>query len=95
MIFRGPVFLVVVPIPSPSPVSKLSLFLNLPVCGRSSLLTGEGKPEGGRDAKSCDREKAWPSINNLILCDIRVKTLRRNRIPLYKLGPMGIYITLR
>ncbi len=28
--------------PSPTPVSKLSLFLSLPVCRRSSLLTGEG-----------------------------------------------------
>jgi hypothetical protein len=27
----------------PSPVSRLSLFLSLPVCRRSSLLTGEGK----------------------------------------------------
>jgi hypothetical protein len=29
------------PFPS-SPVSKLSLFLSLPVCRRSSLLTGDG-----------------------------------------------------
>jgi hypothetical protein len=35
------------PLP-PSPVSKLPLFLSLPVCRRSSLLTGEG---GGREAE--------------------------------------------
>ncbi len=28
---------------SPSPVSKLSLFLSLPVCRRSGLLTGDGR----------------------------------------------------
>jgi hypothetical protein len=33
------------PLP-PSPVSKLSLFLGLPVCRRSSLLTGEGERVG-------------------------------------------------
>jgi hypothetical protein len=41
------------PLP-PSSVSKLFLFLSLPVCRRSSLLTGEG--EGVLD-------KAWSSIN--------------------------------
>ncbi len=30
-------------LPPPSPVSKLFLFLNLPVCRRSSLLTGGGR----------------------------------------------------
>ncbi len=33
------------PLP-PSPVSKLSLFLSLPVCRRSSLLMGEGEGVG-------------------------------------------------
>jgi hypothetical protein len=49
MIYRGPGFLAVVwfgisPTPShtTSPVSKLSLFLSLPVCRRSSLLTEKG-----------------------------------------------------
>jgi hypothetical protein len=63
--YRGPGFLEMIrllrlPLP-PSPVSKLSLFLSLPVCCRSSLLTGEG---GGRGAESYDRKKAWSSINN-------------------------------
>ncbi len=51
----------------PSTVSKLSLFLSLPVCRRSSLLTGEGGggDEGG--AKSYDGEKAWSSVNPSIL----------------------------
>ncbi len=57
------------PTPSPSPVSNLSLFLSLPVCRRWSWLTERG---GGRrgGAKSCDREKAWPSINHSILSAI-------------------------
>jgi len=48
MIYRRPIFLVVVtfgPFTIPSPVSKLPLFLSLPVCRRSSLLTGEGVGE--------------------------------------------------
>ncbi len=49
-------------LPPPSPVSKLSLFLSLPVCRRSSLLTREGE-RGGRGAKSYDR----PSINRSVL----------------------------
>jgi hypothetical protein len=40
--------------PSPSPLSKISLFLSLPVC---RLLTGEGERVGG-GAKSYDGEKA-------------------------------------
>jgi hypothetical protein len=34
------------------PVSKLSLFLSLPVCRQSSLLPGEGGDRGGREAES-------------------------------------------
>ncbi len=49
------------PTPSPFSVSKLSLFLNLPVCRRSSLLTGGG------GTISYDGEKAWSSINHSIL----------------------------
>ncbi len=75
MINRWPGFLAVVwfgssPSPfSPFPVSNLSLFLSLPVCHRSSLLTGNGgKGWGlGRGAKSYDRNTAWPSINHAIL----------------------------
>jgi hypothetical protein len=64
----GPGFLAVLwfgssPIPSPSLVSNLSFFLTIPVCRRSSILTG--KVVGG--AESYDREKAWPSINHSIL----------------------------
>jgi hypothetical protein len=50
---------------APPPVSNLSLFLSLPVCSRSSLLTRERGE--GRGTKSCDREKAWSSINHSIL----------------------------
>jgi hypothetical protein len=47
MICGGPGFLVVVRYgSSPYPVIKLSLFLSLPVCRRSSLLSGEGVVEG-------------------------------------------------
>jgi hypothetical protein len=70
MIYRGPGFLAVVynsaPHPPLSPLSSPSLFLSLPVCRRSSLLTEWGG-RGGRGAKSYDLEKAWPSINHSIL----------------------------
>ncbi len=48
--YRGPDLLAVIwfgSSPPPSPVSKLSLFLSLPVCRRSSLLMGDGGG-GGR-----------------------------------------------
>jgi hypothetical protein len=72
MIDRGPGFLLVVwfgssPIPFPPPsLSRLSLFLSLPVCRRSSLPTGGGGG-GARGAKSFDREKERFSINHSIL----------------------------
>ncbi len=75
IIYRGPGFLAVVwfgslltfshhPLPS---VSCLSYLVWL-VCRRSSLLT-EGGEGGGRVTKSYNCEKAWPSINHLILAD--------------------------
>jgi hypothetical protein len=36
---------------SPSPVSNLSIFLSLPVCRRSSLLTGEGVEVVGEEPR--------------------------------------------
>jgi hypothetical protein len=53
MIYRWPVFLAVVWFgssltPSPPAVSKLSLFLSLPVCRRLSIITGEGGGRWGR-----------------------------------------------
>jgi hypothetical protein len=51
----------------PHPVRKLSLFLGLPVCRRSSLPTEEGDGEFGPGAESYDRKKALPSINRSIL----------------------------
>ncbi len=54
-------------VPSPpSSVSKLSLFLSLPVCRRSSLLTGEGWEEG-EGAKLHAGKKAWPFIIHKLL----------------------------
>jgi hypothetical protein len=52
------------PLP-PSPVSKLSLFLSLPVCHPSSLLTVTG--EGVRGAESYDCKKVWVSIIRSLL----------------------------
>jgi hypothetical protein len=46
---------------------KLSLFLSLPLCRRSSLLIREGGEGDGQGAKSFDLEEAWPSINHSIL----------------------------
>jgi hypothetical protein len=51
------------PLPLPSPVSKLSLHLSLPV----ELTEGRGWEGGGRGAKSYDHEEAWLSINYSIL----------------------------
>ncbi len=53
------------PLPSPSLVSKLSLFLSLSVCRRSGEV-GSGRG-GGLEAKAYDREKTWPSINHSIV----------------------------
>ncbi len=74
MIYRGPGIPSVVRFGSfahhlphpPSPDCNLSLFLNLPVCRRSKLLTGGGGG-GGRGAKPYNHEKAWPSINHSVL----------------------------
>jgi len=46
------------PPPPPSPVSKLSLFLSLPMYRRSSLLAGEGGIGGKRRIQINDGEKA-------------------------------------
>ncbi len=53
------------PIPPPSPVSKLSLFLSLPLCRRPSLYWQERA--GVEPDQSYDRKKAWASINRSIL----------------------------
>ncbi len=63
VIYRGPGFLAT----NISPVDKLSLFLSLPVCRRSRLLTGVGVRGGERGAKSYDGKKTCSSINHLIL----------------------------
>ncbi len=72
MIYRRPGFLAIVCFGSshapPSPISKLSLFLNPTVCRRSSTLSGEGgRREGEGGAKSYDGEKAWSSVTHSIL----------------------------
>ncbi len=62
---RGPGFLTVVwfsSTSSPSPVWKFDLFLSLPVCRRSSLLTGDGRGVGEGAKPYDDGEKAWSSI---------------------------------
>ncbi len=51
--------------PSLSPVSKLPLFLSLPLCCRSSLLTGEGV-RGWARSKIMRQRRTWPSINHSI-----------------------------
>jgi hypothetical protein len=67
----------------PSPVSKSSLFLSLPMCRRSRLLTGEGE-EG---AKSYHGEKAWSSRICYILSEWTVPLPRKEssrRVRLYR-----------
>jgi hypothetical protein len=70
MFYREPNCLAVVwfgssptPFPSP-PLPAASSFLSLPVCGRSSLLTGEGGSKWSRSQIIRHRliEEAWPSI---------------------------------
>ncbi len=76
MYSRGPGFLAVVwfvnsppPPPLPPPlVSKLSLFLSLPVRRRFRLTDGRGGG-GMKGAQSYDGEKAWSSIIHEILSD--------------------------
>jgi hypothetical protein len=46
--------------PTPSTISKLSLFLSLLAYRRSSLLTGGGGGVGVEGAKSYDGEKSGP-----------------------------------
>jgi hypothetical protein len=72
MIYRGQAFslsydLAPPPQPPPSPVSKMSFFISLPVCRWSSLLVGMEGGEGGGGAKSYDGEQALSSINHSIL----------------------------
>jgi hypothetical protein len=49
----------------PSPINKLSLFPSLPV-SPVELTYGRGGVGVGGGAESCDRVKAWPSINHSI-----------------------------
>jgi hypothetical protein len=52
----------------PSPISNRSFSLSLPVCHRSSLVTGEGRG-GGEGAKPYDGEKSCSSLNHSILSE--------------------------
>jgi len=63
MIYRGPGCFTVIwfrssptPFSPPPPISKLALFLSLPVCRLPSLLTGDGG--GGQGTKSCDLQES-------------------------------------
>ncbi len=76
MLHRGPGFLAAVWFGSSPSFSPLS------ICNRDRrytgrprkrdnllMLTGDRGGGGGRGAESCDRKKAWPSINHSILSD--------------------------
>ncbi len=66
------------PPPNPSLVRKLSLFLSLPVCRRSSFLSGWAR------AKSYACEKAWPSINHSILSSVYQRKSRVKKTITFK-----------
>jgi hypothetical protein len=55
------------PHPLPPAVSKLSLFLSLPVCRRSSLLTGEGVEEEEPSIRRRESLVLYKSFYNTIL----------------------------
>jgi hypothetical protein len=61
MIYRGPIFLVVVHARPRhlSPVSKLDRRHKGSLRKRDNLLTGEGGGGGGRGAELYDRKKVW------------------------------------
>ncbi len=84
MIYKGPGFLAVTwlgsslaPFPHPSPVRKLSLFLSLPVCRRSSLQKIE-KERWWRKSQNIrwrGREKALFSLNHSILSSLNLNKI--------------------
>jgi hypothetical protein len=73
----------------PSPVSRLSLFIS--VAGRAYSGGGGG---GGRGAKSYNREKAWLSINSLMLCGVgyivRIEEARKT-----EKNPKLLFLTIK
>jgi hypothetical protein len=79
MIWRGAAFLIWL-LAFPPPLSRqqdVSLSQSsLPMCRRSSLLTGEGG-RGWGEAKSYERDKAWPSIDHSILSDLSIFSCSR------------------
>jgi hypothetical protein len=76
---------------SPSPVSKLSLSLSLPVgyiAGQAYEREREGESERG--ALSYDRKKAWHSINHSLLSGI--VTLRTPQESAYVVRSKGLRV---
>ncbi len=84
--------------PTPLPVAR-SLFVSLPVCRRSNLLTGEGgvgRACGSTVAKSYDCEKACSSVKNSILSDFDLLLCDRRGRGWWRRGDMlHWYMNLR
>ncbi len=60
------------PLPLPVIIKLLSLFLSLPVCRRSSLLTEEEWGGGvGEEPNIQPRETAWSSLNHSLLSRVQ------------------------
>ncbi len=70
------------PPPATSPGSKLSLFLSLPMCRRSSLLTGRGRGRGR--SQIIPRREAWSPIDHALLSgqSVRYRTYQYAKIVL-------------
>ncbi len=80
------------PLYPPSPISKWSLFLSLPVCRAIGLTNGTGEAGVGEEpTETYDGEKAWSPINHSILSVIKEQAVRNGvNVPFYLIATLNI-----